>query len=156
MPLWLKSIISVIVVVALGTLSGLLTASAIRDWYASLVEPPGTPPNWLFGPVWTVLYTFMGIAVARIWHLADGGVARRNALISFVVQMLLNLAWTPVFFGAHRIGIALVIIIGLLIMIGVTIHHFRKLDRPAAILLAPYFLWVSYATYLNAGYLALN
>ena len=70
--------------------------------------------------------------------------------------MLLNLAWTPVFFGARQIGISLVTIIALLLMIGVTIHQFRKLDRPAAILLVPYALWVSYATYLNAGYLVLN
>ena len=156
MPLWLKSIICVIGIVTLGTLSGVLTASAIRDWFVTLEKPPGNPPNWIFGPVWTTLYTLMGIALARIWHLSDPSPARRKALIVFAVQMSLNLAWTPVFFGAHQIGAALLIILSLLITIGFTIASFRKVDKPAAALLIPYSVWVSYATYLNAGYFALN
>jgi len=156
MPLWLKAIICAVVIVTLGSLSGLLTVGSIGDWYPALSKPPGNPPNWIFGPVWTLLYTLMGISVARIWHAREGGSVRRAALICFLVQMLLNLAWTPIFFGAHQIGIALLVIIALLLMIGATIFNFRRIDPAAAALLGPYLLWVSYATYLNAGYFALN
>ena len=98
----------------------------------------------------------MGLAIARIWHTPPETPGRRAAITAFLAQMLLNLAWTPVFFGAHRIGLALVIIVVLLAGIALTIALFRKVDRPAAFLLVPYLLWVSYATYLNTAFLVLN
>jgi len=156
MRLLLKILLCILIIEILGGLSGFLTVNSIKDWYSTLNQPPGTPPNWIFGPVWTLLYALIGIAVARIWHAPPQPPVRRTALLYFFLQMLLNLAWTPVFFGAHQIGAALFIIITLLIAIAFTIFLFHKVDKPAAALLIPYFLWVSYATYLNVGYLALN
>lgn len=156
MRLWQKIILCILVIEIAGSLSGLLSMGSIKDWYATLTPPPGTPPNWVFGPVWTILYAMMGVAVARVWHAPPKPPYRRTALLYFFLQFLLNLAWTPVFFGAHQLGAALAIIVTLLIAIGFTIFLFLKVDKPAATLLIPYFIWVSYATYLNAGYLALN
>ncbi|MEK7953362.1 TspO/MBR family protein [Luteolibacter soli] len=156
MPLWLKIVLCILAAEILGGLGGFITASSIGSWYAALERPPGTPPNAIFGPVWTVLYAMMGIAFALIWHRAPSDSAKRRALTAFFVQLALNLAWTPVFFGAHQLAAALVIIVLLIIAIMVTIARFRRLDRLAAALLVPYLLWVCYATYLNAGFMILN
>jgi benzodiazapine receptor len=156
MPLWVKIVLSVVVVEILGGLGGFITASSIGSWYAALERPPGTPSNAVFGPVWTVLYALLGIAFALIWHRAPAGPAKRRALTAFFIQFALNLAWTPVFFGAHQLAAALGVIVLLIIAIGITIVRFRPLDRVAAGLLVPYLLWVCYATYLNAGFVVLN
>lgn len=151
-----RIVICVVVVEVLGIASGLLTSSSIPTWYASLERPPGTPPNWVFGPVWTALYAMMGTAWALVWNRPQADPRRRAGLAWFAAQLVLNLSWTPVFFGAHRIAAALIVIVALLVSIGVTANYFRQVDRVAASLLLPYFFWVGYATYLNAGYLALN
>ena len=156
MNLWLKIIICVVAIQLTGALSGLLGAGSIGTWFADLTKPAGNPPNWIFGPVWTVLYGLMGLALARVWHSPPETPGRRAAIITFLIQMALNLAWTPVFFGAHRIDLALITIVALLAAIAATIVLFRKVDRPAAFLLVPYLLWVSYATYLNTSFLILN
>ena len=156
MPLWAKIILSILVVEILGGLGGFITASSIGSWYAALERPPGVPPNAVFGPVWSVLYALMGISFALIWHRAPSGPTKRHALAAFFIQLLLNLAWTPVFFGAHQLAAALVVIVLLILAIVVTIVRFRPLDRLAAGLLVPYLLWVCYATYLNAGFAVLN
>ncbi len=156
MPLWLKIVLSVLVMEILGGLGGFVTASSIGTWYAGLERPPGNPPNAVFGPVWTLLYALMGIAFALIWHRAPAGPAKRRALAAFAVQLVLNLAWTPVFFGLHQLAAALAVIGLLLLAILVTLFRFFPLDRTAGILLVPYLLWVGYATYLNAGFLVLN
>jgi tryptophan-rich sensory protein len=154
--LWARIVICVLGVEALGIASGWLTAASIPTWYATLERPPGNPPNWVFGPVWTVLYAMIGTAWALICHQRKEVPGRSPALAWFAGQLALNLAWTPVFFGAHRLGAALVVIVALLVAIGVTIFKFRRLDRLAALLLVPYFCWVAYASYLNAGYFVLN
>ncbi|MCW1922412.1 tryptophan-rich sensory protein [Luteolibacter arcticus] len=156
MPLWVKIVLSIVVMEILGGVGGFVTASSIGSWYAALERPPGTPPNAVFGPVWTVLYAFMGIAFALVWHRAPAGPAKRTALTAFFIQLLLNLVWTPIFFGAHQLAAALVVIALLIVAIIVTIVRFRPLDRLAAALLVPYLLWVCYATYLNAGFFVLN
>ncbi|HEY1121522.1 MAG TPA: TspO/MBR family protein [Haloferula sp.] len=156
MPLWLKILVSIVAAEILGGLGGFLTASSIGSWYAALERPPGTPPNAVFGPVWTVLYAMMGIAFALVWHRAPAGPAKRGALTMFFIQLALNLAWTPVFFGAHQLALALVVIGLLVLAIATTIVRFRPLDKVAAALLVPYLLWVCYATYLNAGFLVLS
>lgn len=153
---WPKWILCVVIVMALGAAGGILTAGAIPGWYAKLAKPPGTPPNAVFGPVWSMLYLMIGISLARIWHFAHAGAEKRRALIRFAIQMILNLAWTPVFFGAHLVAVALAVIVALWVMILLTILAFKPLDRIAASLLVPYLAWVSYATYLNAGFLVLN
>jgi tryptophan-rich sensory protein len=98
----------------------------------------------------------MGAAVALVWHRAPAGPAKRGALVLFAIQFLLNMAWSPVFFALQQIGLALAVIVTLWVAIILTIRRFLPLDRTAAFLLTPYLLWVSYATYLNAGFLILN
>ncbi len=137
-----------------GGLGGWVTAANVKTWYPTLIRPPGTPPDWLFGPVWTTLYILMGIAAWRIWR--QGGAARRAALGLWFAQLAANAIWTPVFFGAHRLGLALVIVVALLGLIGGTIAAFRRRDGLAAGLLVPYAIWTCYATYLNAGFAWLN
>ncbi len=156
MKLWQKILLCIVATEILGSLGGIITATSVRDWYAALTKPPGTPPNWLFGPVWTILYAMIGTAFALVWHRGEKGPQQRKAITLFTTQLLLNLAWTPVFFGAHQLGAALVIIISLAATIIATILAFRPIDRLASRLLIPYLIWVSYATYLNAGYWFLN
>ena len=156
MNFWLKLLLCVVVVMALGAAGGFVTAGAIPGWYAGLEKPPGTPPNAVFGPVWTVLYLMIGVSLARVWHFAPAGQEKRRALLRFVVQMVLNLAWTPLFFGAQLAAVALAVIVALWVMILLTILAFKPLDRVAAWLLVPYLVWVTYATYLNAGFFVLN
>ena len=155
-PFWLKLLASVLIVEFLGGLGAAVTSSQIPDWYAGLQKPPGTPPNWLFGPVWVTLYGMIGAAFAIVWHFARPGTAKRIALSWFAVQLILNLAWTPVFFGLHQMFAALIVIVALWAAIATTIIHFGRLQSVGAVLLVPYLVWVSYATYLNAGYWYLN
>ena len=125
------------------------------EWYDALVKPSWNPPNWIFGPVWTTLYFLMAIAVWRVW--IRGGVARQGkALKVFLVQLLLNGLWTPLFFGFHRMGIAFVEILLLVIAIFITIRSFWAVDRVAAFLLFPYFGWVSFASLLNLALWRMN
>ena len=149
-----KIIFCIVVMELLGGLGAFLTSGSIPSWYSTLVRPPGTPPNWIFGPVWSALYAMIGISFALIWHQGSLGKNRLTQL--FFVQLILNLVWTPVFFGAHLIVPALIVIFLMWIFIALTIRAFAKVSKPAAYLLIPYLLWVSYATYLNAGYAVLN
>lgn len=155
MPLWLKIVLCLLLTEILGGLGGIVTGNSIASWFAQLERPPGNPPNWLFGPVWGVLYALMGLALALVWH-REKSAERRQALRWWWVQFVLNLIWSPVFFGAHQIAAALVIIVVLLVAIVFTIRAIRRVHPRAALLLVPYLLWVSYATYLNAGFLVLN
>jgi translocator protein len=125
-------------------------------WYAQLVKPPLTPPNWVFGPVWTTLYLLMAVAAWRVWSLA--GTLSRGArpLGWFGLQLGLNALWSALFFGLQSPLVALVEIVLLWGAIAVTIAAFGKVSRLAAWLLVPYLTWVSLATYLNAGLWWLN
>ena len=118
------------------------------EWYASLKKPAWTPPNWIFGPVWTALYTMMAVAAWLVWR-RGGWETQRRALGIFLVQLALNAAWTPLFFGLHWLGVACVEIILLWCAIIATLIAFRTVSRPAAWLLAPYLAWVSFASILN-------
>ena len=148
---WAWPVAGAVVCLALGIASGLSTGGGADSWYRQLAKPPGTPPPWIFGPVWSVLYLLMGMAWGRL-------IARRAwpAVGGFGIQFGLNLAWTPVFFGLHEIGAALAVIIALWLGLVATMAIAWKPDRMAVWLLAPYLLWVSYATYLNAGLFRLN
>jgi tryptophan-rich sensory protein len=156
MKLVVKILISALVIILLGSLSGILGQASDRSWYQALTRPPGTPPGWVFGPVWTILYALIGAAFAIILHQPAATPHRPCAIRLFVIQMLLNLGWTPVFFGAHQILLALVMIATLWVFILLTIRQFSKVNPTAGRLLIPYLVWTSYATYLNAGFLALN
>ena len=127
----------------------------VSAWYFQIVQPSWTPPPWVFGPVWTLLYILIGVSAWRVWRRRG---FRRDpvALRVFLAQWALNFAWTGLFFGLHAPLAALVEIIALLALIAWTIARFRRLDPIAAVLLVPYLLWVSYATSLNAGFWWLN
>lgn len=149
-----KIILSSLTMLLLGGLGSFLTSSSIPNWFSSLNHPPGRPPNWLFGPVWTTLYLMIGTSFALIWHQKNLGKNRLTFLFS--TQLILNLLWTPIFFRAHQITLALVVIILMWLTILLTIQAFSKVSKPAASLLIPYLIWVTFATYLNAGYAFLN
>ena len=140
---------------AVASVSGLATTAGVRDWYPSLVKPSFTPPDWLFGPVWTVLYIMMGIALWWVWR-RQGEVPVRTPLTLFAVQLLLNALWSVVFFGLRSPGAALVDILLLWVAIGLTIRAFRQVSVRAAVFMLPYWAWVTFATALNASIWVLN
>jgi len=140
---------------AVGALGGWVTADSVKTWYTTINKPSFTPPNWVFGPVWTVLYVLMGVAAWRVWCKARPD-QLRVPLALFAVQLALNLAWSVVFFGAHRIGGAVVVIVGLEAAILATMVAFRRIDGLAALLLVPYALWVVFAAALNIAVWQLN
>jgi tryptophan-rich sensory protein len=121
-------------------------------WYASLAKPAWNPPAWLFGPAWTLLYTLMAVAAWLVWKRAGWG----RALWLYFLQLLLNAAWTPIFFGAHQLGWALVEIVALWIAIFFTLRSFYQVSRTAGVLFVPYLAWVTFATVLNFTLWRLN
>jgi benzodiazapine receptor len=135
-----------------GTVGGSMTARAIPHWYRLLHAPPGTPPNWVFMPVWTTLYVMIGVAGWRVWKRL--GAAPSLRLWGW--QLAANALWAPTFFGLHSPALALAVISALLCLIALTIRAFRRTDRPAAVLMVPYGAWCLYAAYLNVGFLLLN
>jgi benzodiazapine receptor len=141
---------------AIGFLGGRQTAAEIPTWYAGLTKPSWTPPNWAFPVVWTTLYVLMGLALWRLWESGNGGRKRAVAVVAFFVQLALNAAWTPVFFGLHWTQLALAIIAVMILAIALTIRLSAQVDRMAAWLLVPYLAWVAYAATLNAGIVVLN
>ena len=145
--------------VTVGGLSGLVTAGAVKTWYQTLTAPPFAPPDWLFGPVWTGLYLMMGLAAYLAGRAArrSGAVqASRAANSLFIVQLALNGIWSLLFFGLQSPGLALVEIVVLWLAIGATVRQFNRLSRLAAVLLVPYWGWVTFATVLNGAFWWLN
>ena len=151
----IKLIISILLPLSVGALAGMFTSQAVPTWYASLNRPSFSPPNWVFGPVWTSLYILLGISFFLIWK-EEASKVRDLAIKVFLIQMLLNFAWSFIFFYFNLIGVALLEIILLWISIASMIYLFYKIKPLAAYLNIPYLLWVSFATILNAGYYFLN
>lgn len=151
---WL--LVCVPVVVLLGFLSGRVAGSGPGNpWFDALVKPPAFPPPATFGIVWTLLYVMLGVALAMVLA-ARGARGRGKALLAFAVQFALNLAWSPVFFGLHRMSVALAIIVAMAIAAIVTALLFRRIRPLAAALLLPYILWLVFAAYLNFAFLEAN
>ena len=151
----IKLIVSLFLPLSVGAVAGMFTSQAVPIWYASLNRPSFSPPNWVFGPVWTTLYILLGISFFLIWK--ENPTRERNLAIKvFSIQMLLNFAWSFIFFYFNLIGVALIEIILLWISISLMIYLFYKIKPLAAYLNIPYLLWVSFATILNAGYYLLN
>jgi translocator protein len=151
-----KLIISLVVCLAAGGIGSLFTVRSIPTWYPGLKKPRYTPPNQVFGPVWTTLYILMGISVFFIWQqglTADGVLL---AFILFWVQLVLNAFWSIIFFGLKSKDGGVIIIIVLWFLILATIITSFQVSVWAGILLIPYILWVSVATYLNVGIWWLN
>ena len=143
-------------VLALGFLSGQVSGSGPGNpWFDGLIKPLIYPPPAAFGIVWSILYVMMGIAAALV-AAARGARWRRAALIAFAVQFVINLAWTPTFFAAHQITYALAVIVALDVAVIVTIALFARVRSLAAWLLAPYLVWILFATALNWQFLVAN
>jgi translocator protein len=132
------------------------TSENLSIWYAGLNKPFFNPPDWLFGPVWTTLYILMGISVFLVWQKGINTFTTRLAISWFVIQLILNGLWTPVFFGLHLLAIAFIEILLLWLAIVFTINSFRIISKFAALLLVPYLLWVTFASILNASLWLLN
>lgn len=150
-----KLVISIMITVGLGSLGGIFTVAEIPNWYAGLNKPFFNPPNWLFGPVWTLLYLLMGISLYLIWKLSSSE-ERTRAIWLFSIQFVLNFFWSIIFFKYHLLGWAFVEIMAMWVFILLTILQFKQLSNWAAYLLMPYLLWVSFATILNASIWWLN
>jgi translocator protein len=151
-----KAIISVLLPLSIGGSVGFFTAPAIQGWYSTLVKPSFNPPNYLFGPVWTILYIMMGIACYIIWNSKAKESFKRTALLIYAIQLALNFSWSIFFFYLENPAAALVIIILMVIMIATTMFWFKKISSMAAWLLVPYICWVSFATALNFTIWQLN
>jgi benzodiazapine receptor len=151
-----KLVIAIVVSELAGIIGSVFTISAIPTWYATLVKPALNPPAWVFGPVWTTLYALMGVATFLVWKKGWEKKEVKTALGIFGIQLVLNTLWSVIFFGLHSPGAALVDIIFLWLAILATIIAFAKISRPAAWLLVPYILWVSFAAYLNYAIWMLN
>ncbi|RYZ23764.1 MAG: tryptophan-rich sensory protein [Chitinophagaceae bacterium] len=135
--------------------AGAITVTATGSWYQQIQRPSWNPPGWVFGPVWTLLYVLMGIALYAVWKSPDGP-AKRRAIILWSVQLFLNFCWSLIFFGMHRIGAAFAEIVLLWIAILLTIFAFARISRPAAWMLVPYIAWVSFAAILTFTIWKLN
>ena len=153
----IRLVVSMAVCLCAGGLGAVFTAGKnLNDWYGQLHKPWFNPPSWVFGPVWTLLYILMGVAVFLVWQKGTDRRPVRMALGVFALQLALNALWTPLFFGLHWIGAALVEIVVLWLAILATVVAFRRVSRPAARCLYPYIGWVSFAAILNASLWWLN
>lgn len=147
----------VLTCLAVGYFSSLITRENIPTWYVTLKKPIFNPPNWVFAPVWTILYIMMGIAAGRVWNKVDNDLQNvKKGMYFFIVQLALNALWSYLFFGIHNLFLSLIEIILLWLMIYETMVQFKKVDKLASKLLIPYLVWVSYATILTASVWYLN
>ncbi len=144
-----KLIISILIPLAVGGLSGYFTTGGVEGWYATVQKPSFNPPNYLFAPVWTSLYTLMGIGFFLVWKQPASKPYRRTALAVFIVQLVLNFCWSIVFFKLEKPGLAFVEIVLLWISILMMIIYFVKVKPVAGYLQIPYLCWVSFASVLN-------
>ena len=151
----LKLIVSLAIPLALGAIAGMFTADAVPEWYESLNKPSFSPPNWIFGPAWTLLYILLGISFFLIWK-TQAGPKRSLAMWVYALQLLLNFAWSFIFFYFHYIGLALIEIAILWILIFLMMITFYRIKTLAAYINIPYLLWVTFAGILNAAYYFLN
>ena len=152
----LRFLVSILICLLAGGLGTIFTISAIPTWYVHLNKPFFSPPNYLFAPVWTTLYILMGISLYLIWKNGTKTKKIREAIYLFGVQLVLNAIWSPIFFGAKNIFLALAVIILMWIYIVKTIVSFSKINKLASYLLYPYIAWVSFATILNFSVWILN
>lgn len=147
---WSKLIFSIILAQSAGGIGTFFTFDAIPTWYAFLNKPVFSPPNWLFGPVWTVLYTLIGISLYLIWT------NKKGSLKLFLFHLFLNAIWSPIFFGAKNLGLAFLVILVMDITLIIIIKNFYKVNKIAGLILIPYLLWISFASVLNFTIWQLN
>jgi tryptophan-rich sensory protein len=147
---------AIVITEGAGIIGSFFTTPSIPTWYAGLTKPALNPPSWVFGPVWTTLFLLMGIALFLVYQKGWSHHNVKVALIIFAVQLVLNVLWSILFFGLHSPGLAAIEIGFLWISILVTIIAFMPISRAAGLLLIPYILWVSFASYLNISIWFLN
>jgi translocator protein len=135
-----------------GVVDGELAASSLATWYLSLTPPPGTPPSWLFAPLWSALYVLVGLAGWRVWRRAGASAALRL----WGWQLLLSALWTPAFFALHSTAAGLLVILALWPILVLTVRAFVRVEPAAAVLMLPDVAWTGFATYLAAGFWWLN
>lgn len=152
----LKFIISIFTPLIVGGLSGFFTTNSIAGWYTTLQKPSFNPPNWIFGPVWTLLYIMMGIALFVIWKSEAESVLKKQALVLFAAQLAVNFCWSLLFFYCESPAWALLDIIVMWLLILMTIFSFGKISSFAAWMLVPYISWVSFAMLLNFAIWRMN
>jgi len=152
----LRLLLSIALPLSVGGLSGIATARGVQDWYPTLAKPSFNPPDWVFGPVWTLLYVMMGVAAFLVWQRGWNDEAVRIALVLFLVQLALNGLWSILFFGMRSPGLAFAEIIVLWLSIAATAVLFWRVLAAAGMLLLPYAAWVSFAAVLNGSIWILN
>ncbi|MBK0370582.1 TspO/MBR family protein [Flavobacterium agrisoli] len=153
----IKFAFPILLCLAVGYVSGDVTRESIATWYVSLNKPFFNPPNWIFAPVWTILYVLMGIAAGLIWNeWKENKEVVKKALVFFTLQLALNALWSYLFFGLHNPLLALLEIIILELMIYETYIQFKSIHKTAGYLLIPYLAWVAFATVLTASIWWLN
>lgn len=145
----IRLVVLVLICEGVGIVGSLVTVPAITGWYMGLNKPFFSPPNWIFGPVWTTLYLLMGVSWFLVW-------SKKISKKWFYIQLALNFLWSYIFFGLHNAGLALAEILFMWIAIVMTIRDFYKTSRTASWLLVPYVLWVSFAAFLNFSIWVLN
>ncbi|MDD3679682.1 MAG: tryptophan-rich sensory protein [Candidatus Shapirobacteria bacterium] len=153
---WKRLLISIFICQLAGIIGSFFTTGAINTWYIFLEKPSFAPPNWLFAPVWISLYTLMGVSFYLVWQSSLGKKEHKAAINLFLVHLVFNSAWSIIFFGAQEIGLALLEILLLLVLLVAVIVKFYQIDKKAALLLLPYFVWVSFASFLNYQLWVLN
>ncbi len=151
-----SAVVGILICQVAGGVGAVLGKDGIKHWYPTLRKPSFTPPSWVFGPVWTILYASMGLAAAMVWRRRDEASGAKPALVAFAAQLVANVLWTFAFFNRRSTRAGLVVIVPLWALIAVTILLFWPVAVFAALLLVPYLLWVSFATALNLRVWQLN
>ena len=152
---WKPYAVGILLTEAVGILSGILSRGGTERFQMTAVQPPLSPPGWVYPVVWTVLYALMGFSAVRIW-LSPPSVARSKGLNLFVAQLILNFFWSLVFFNARAYGLAFLWVVALWVLVLLMILEFWKVDKTAALLQIPYLIWLAFAAYLAFGVWMLN
>jgi len=152
----LAFIINIAITLSIGAIGSLATSSSVRTWYPTINKPSFNPPNWVFAPVWTTIFILTGIAAYLVWTRRDRILHFPRTVAIYLIQLILNLAWSFIFFYLHEIGFALAEILILLLVVIVNAIIFYKIDKWAGLLFIPYILWVSFASILNYNLFILN
>lgn len=152
----LKLIVSVLICQLAGFAGSFFTRTSVDSWYKMLDKPFFNPPSWVFAPVWIILYLVMGISAFLIWNKESENTKVKNALFVFLLQLIINISWSLVFFGMRNILLSVIVIVFLWLSIQWTILRFYKISKIAAFILIPYSCWVSFAAILNIAILYMN
>jgi tryptophan-rich sensory protein len=151
----LKLLASLVISFSAAAIGSIATIKNIPTWYAALEKPFFNPPNWVFGPVWTALYTLIGVSLYLVW-IKETKQPKKRAYVFFGIQIVLNALWSIVFFGLHQTWGGLIVIVTLVASTVYTLKLFSALSKASSKLLIPYVLWISFATCLNLGIALLN